>query len=68
VDIKSKVENFKKVLDKLKELNIEPKDSGLIWEAKDKIEASPELQAKLENLFGEFEENDDIEDWYTNAE
>jgi len=68
IDIKSKVENLKKVLDKLKELNVEPKDSGLIWEAKDKITASPELQTKLENLFGEFEDNDDIEDWYTNAE
>jgi hypothetical protein len=40
----------------------------LIWEAKDKITAGPELQAKLENLFGEFEANDDVEDWYTNAE
>ncbi|MCX6781855.1 MAG: YebC/PmpR family DNA-binding transcriptional regulator [Candidatus Magasanikbacteria bacterium] len=68
VDIKTKVENFKKVLDKLNELGIEPKDSGLIWEAKDKVIASPELQTKLENLFGEFEANDDIEDWYTNAE
>ncbi|MFA5127664.1 MAG: YebC/PmpR family DNA-binding transcriptional regulator [Patescibacteria group bacterium] len=68
IEIKSKVENLKKVLDKLKELGIEPKDSGLIWEAKDKITASPELSHKLENLFGEFEDNDDIEDWYTNAE
>ncbi len=68
VDIKSKVENFKKVLDKLKEMNIEPRDSGLIWEAKDKIIADPELQGKLENLFGKFESNDDIEDWYTNAD
>jgi YebC/PmpR family DNA-binding regulatory protein len=68
IDIKSKVENLKKVLDKLKELGIEPKDSGLIWEAKDKVVADKALQGKLENLFGEFEENDDIEDWYTNAE
>ena len=68
VEIKSKVEDLKKVLDKLKELGIESKDSGLIWEAKDKITASPELQNKLEKLFGEFEDNDDIEDWYTNAE
>lgn len=68
IEIKTKVENLKKVLDKLKEMGIEPKDSGLIWEAKDKITASPELQNKLEKLFEEFEENDDIEDWYTNAE
>jgi YebC/PmpR family DNA-binding regulatory protein len=68
IEIKSKVENLKKVLDKLKEMGIEPKDSGLVWEAKDKIIASPELQNKLEKLFGEFEDNDDIEDWYTNAE
>jgi YebC/PmpR family DNA-binding regulatory protein len=68
IEIKTKVENLKKVLDKLKEMEIEPKDSGLIWEAKDKIIASPELSNKLEKLFGEFEDNDDIEDWYTNAE
>jgi len=68
IEIKTKVENLKKVLDKLKEMGIEPKDSGLIWEAKDKLIASPELSNKLEKLFGEFEDNDDIEDWYTNAE
>lgn len=68
VEIKTKVENLKVVLDKLKEMEIEPKNSGLIWEAKDKVKVDPELQTKLEKLFGEFEDNDDIEDWYTNAE
>lgn len=68
VEIKTKVENFKKIMDKLKELEIEPKESGLIWEAKDKINVQEDVRSKLENIFSEFESNDDIDDWYTNAE
>ncbi len=68
VEIKTKVENFKKIMDKLKELEIEPRESGLIWEAKDKIDVSEDVRMKLENIFSEFESNDDIDDWYTNAE
>lgn len=68
IEIKSKMENFKKVLDKLKDVGIEPKESGLIWEAKDKITVDDSVRARLENIFAEFEENDDVEDWYTNAE
>lgn len=68
VEVKTKVENFQKVLNKIKEMGIEPEESGLIWEAKDKVPVSDEVRAKLENLFGTFEENDDIEDYYTNAE
>jgi YebC/PmpR family DNA-binding regulatory protein len=68
IEIKTKVENFKKTMDKLKELEIEPKESGLIWEAKDNINVPEDVRLKLENIFSEFEENDDIEDWYTNAE
>lgn len=68
VEIKTKVENFKKIMDKLKELEIEPKESGLIWEAKDKIDVLEDVRTKLENIFSEFESNDDVDDWYTNAE
>lgn len=68
IEIKTKIENLKKIMDKLKELEIEPKESGLIWEAKDKINVQNDVRSKLENIFSEFESNDDIEDWYTNAE
>ncbi|MDD2758119.1 MAG: YebC/PmpR family DNA-binding transcriptional regulator [Patescibacteria group bacterium] len=68
IEIKSKVENFKKVMDKLKDAGIEPKESGLIWEAKDKITVDDAVRGRLENIFSELEENDDIEDYWTNAE
>lgn len=65
--IKTKLPNFQKVLHKLKELNIEPKESGIQWIAKDKIAVTPEIEGKLENLFGAFEDNDDVSDYFTNA-
>lgn len=68
VELKTKVENLKNVLDKLKEMDIEPEESGLIWEAKEKISANSETDEKLKKLFAQFEENDDVDDWYTNAE
>ncbi|PIT88519.1 MAG: YebC/PmpR family DNA-binding transcriptional regulator [Candidatus Magasanikbacteria bacterium CG10_big_fil_rev_8_21_14_0_10_36_32] len=68
LEIKTKTENFKKVVDKLREMNIETKESGLIWSAKDKVPISEEVQGKLEKLFGDLEDNDDVEDFYTNAE
>ncbi len=68
IEIKSKVENFKKVLDKLREYDLEPKESGLIWAAKEKVKVPDDVRSKLENIFSEFEDSDDVEDFYTNAE
>jgi len=68
LDIKTKVENLQKVLGKVKELGVEPVESSLQWVAKDKVPVNDETRAKLEKLFGSFEENDDVSDYYTNAE
>ena len=68
VIIKTKMENYTKVLQKIKELNIEPNESGLQWIAKDKVVVDDEVRAKLEDLFEELEENDDVQDYFTNAE
>ena len=68
VEIKTKVENLQKILAKLKELSIEVKDSGLRWIAKDKLGVTPEIEAKLDELFSELESHDDVEDYFTNAE
>lgn len=68
LDIKTKIENFQKVLNKVKELGVEPAESGLQWVAKDKVPVSEEVRGKLEKLFGSFEDNDDVSDYYTNAE
>lgn len=66
LEIRTKVENFQKVLAKLKELNIEP-ESELRWIAKDTVEINVEVSQSLEKLFEELEENDDVEDYFTNA-
>ena len=68
IEIKTKVENFQKVTHKLKELGIEPKESGIRWIAKDTIKVSKEIEAKLAELFSDLEAHDDVEDYFTNAE
>jgi len=68
VEIKTKVENLQKVVNKLKELGVEPDEDGLGWVAKDKVPVSEENQAKLSALFTALEENDDVEEYFTNAE
>ncbi len=65
--VKTKVENLQKVLNKLKELNIEPLRSGIEWLAKDAVSIDEETGGKLEGLFGELEDHDDVEDYFTNA-
>lgn len=68
VEIYTKMENFQKVLGVLKEIGVETKESGLQWIAKDKVEVNEETTEKLEALFSELEENDDVDDYFTNAE
>lgn len=68
LEIKTKVENLKKISDYLLDQGYEIKESGLIWEPKDKVSISEEIRHKLENMFSLFEDNDEVEDWYTNAD
>ena len=67
VEIKTKLENFSKVLNKLKELGVEPDDSGLRYVPKDEVEISNEVREQITRLFEVMEENDDVEDYFTNA-
>ncbi len=67
VEIKTKVENFSKVINELKELGIEPDDSGLRYVPKDEVEINDEVREQLSGLFELLEENDDVEDYFTNA-
>lgn len=66
--IKTKVENFQKVLQKLKEMNVGPTKSGIEWVAKNLVEVNEEVRGKLEKLFESLENHDDVEDFYTNAQ
>lgn len=68
MEIKTKVENLHKLVDKLNALGIPVKDSGLRWIAKDKVPVDVAVTEKLQNLFSALEEHDDVEDYYTNAE
>ncbi|MSU75831.1 MAG: YebC/PmpR family DNA-binding transcriptional regulator [Candidatus Magasanikbacteria bacterium] len=68
IEIKTKIENFQKVINKLKELGIEPKESGIHWVAKDKVKVNKETEEKLGDLFSDLEARDDVEDYFTNAE
>jgi YebC/PmpR family DNA-binding regulatory protein len=68
VEIRTKIENFQKVLVAVKEMGLKPLESGLQWEAKDKVSVSDEIGESLGKLFEEFDENDDVEDYFTNAE
>jgi YebC/PmpR family DNA-binding regulatory protein len=67
VEIKTKVENFSKVLNKLKALSIEADDSSLRYIAKEEVAISDEVRDQISKLFELLEENDDVEDYYTNA-
>ncbi len=68
IEIKTKIENFQKVLAAIKEIGAEPVESGLQWVAKDEVSVSDEVGESLGKLFAEFDENDDVEDYFTNAQ
>jgi YebC/PmpR family DNA-binding regulatory protein len=67
IEIKTRVENFQKILQKIKELNIEPIRSGIEWVAKEPVNVSEEVQKSLGSLFEALEEHEDVEDFFTNA-
>ncbi len=66
-EILCKIENLQTVVNKIKELNLEPNKAGIEWVAKEKIEVPEGEVDKLQNIFGELEEREDVEDYFTNA-
>jgi YebC/PmpR family DNA-binding regulatory protein len=67
VEVKVKVDNLQKLLASIKEKGVEVKESGLKMLAKDQVQVDEATEKKLGNLFGALEENDDVEDYFTNA-
>jgi YebC/PmpR family DNA-binding regulatory protein len=67
IEIKTKTENFQKVLNKIKEMNVKLERAGVEWVAKDKVEVSSEVADQLEKIFEALEDHDDVEEYYTNA-
>jgi len=68
IKIKIKLENLQSAIRTIEEKNIEIKDSGLEWIAKDKVLVDEKIADKLNKLFEELSEYEDVEDFYTNAE
>jgi len=60
------VPDLKKVIDTLKKLNIEPKDSGLEWIPKETVMVDESTGAKLQRLFEVLDEHDDVQNVYSN--
>ena len=67
IEVLTKIEDLQKVLGKIREMALEPNKSGIEWVAKEKVEIPEENVDKLQNLFGELEEREDVEDYFTNA-
>jgi YebC/PmpR family DNA-binding regulatory protein len=67
VVVKTKVENFQKVLSVVKNLAIIPQEAEIRWLPKEIVVVEPDKQESLENLFGELEAHDDVKEFYTNA-
>ena len=67
IEVLTKIEDLQKVLGKIREMDLEPNKSGIEWVAKEKVEIPEENVDKLQNLFGELEEREDVEDYFTNA-
>jgi len=65
---KVKLVDFKHAIDLLKELAIEPVKAGIEWVAKEKVKVDSTGEEHLKKIFAELEDNDDVEDYYTNAE
>jgi len=68
IKIKTKLDDLQKIITAVKEMNIKIKDSGIEWIAKDKVKVDEKTEERLNRLFSNLTEHDDVEDFYTNAE
>lgn len=68
IEIRAKIDNFQNVLNGLKEIGLEPVESGLQWVPKDTVPVDKEVAENLQKLFANLEENDDVDDYFTNAQ
>jgi len=67
-EIYTAADELQKTADKLKAINLEIKESGLIYLPKEKINISDsDTQAKVEKIFSALNDCDDVNNVYTNA-
>lgn len=68
LEIYTKPENLEEIKEKIKNNGIEIEDSGLEWLPKNEIDIKDEsVKKQLERLFEALDENEDINDFYYNA-
>ena len=63
--IYTQVPNFQKLLEGLEKLGLKPEYQSLEWVAKEPMEVTPEEHEKLEKLYEELDEADDVQNYYT---
>lgn len=66
--ISSSVQNFKKIKDYIESQNIPFESAEIEMVPKDKTDIDDKTKEKIEKLFGELEDNDDVNEYYTNAD
>lgn len=66
IEIRCPMDNFQKVLDAVKSLDIEPTDSNLEWIAKEENDTDEGVTASMEKLYDTLQDLDDVKEVYTN--
>ncbi|XOB42746.1 MAG: YebC/PmpR family DNA-binding transcriptional regulator [Candidatus Nealsonbacteria bacterium] len=66
LDVYSSVENLEKVKKNLEEKGIKIESSGLEWKPKEEIELDEKQKQSCQKLFEALDENDDVQDIYSN--
>ncbi|MCX6729898.1 MAG: YebC/PmpR family DNA-binding transcriptional regulator [Candidatus Portnoybacteria bacterium] len=67
LEIRTSHNDLEKVKEVLKKENIEIEDSGLEWIAKNEVNVSEAGKARIEKLFETLDENDDVNEIYSNV-
>lgn len=66
VEVLSSVDNFATVVEKIKAVGIEPDTAGIEWVAKEKIETDESLSGKVSAFYDLLDEQDDVNNIFTN--
>jgi YebC/PmpR family DNA-binding regulatory protein len=67
LEIKTLPENLEKVKEAIKKENVEIEDSGLEWIAKNEVDVPEASREHIEKLFDALDENDDVNEIYSNV-
>ena len=58
---------MEKIKEAIKKENVEIEESGLEWIAKNEVNVSEEGRGRIEKLFESLDENDDVNEIYSNV-